>query len=251
MARKHSELLTDDAYARLREMILSNVLHPGQKLVDRDLAEQLGVSRTPVREALGRLAMIGLVEARTRRGFYVTQFSTEQVADLYEFRKILEVHAVKLAAQNAQPSHLLEFDRILGDLDKLNSDPIDHASAVKLDLWIHDTIARASGNLSLHQAMQNVLDKVMCFISVEIADKDSLAAAHRQHKAILHMIKEKDAEAAAKLICTHVDSALESLIRVFQARDDVRNSVLAATPSKIRASDQRTPDMETQQGGTL
>ena len=62
MATKQSELLTDDVYARLRDLILSNVLRTGQKLVDRDLAEQLGVSRTPVREALGRLAMTGLVE---------------------------------------------------------------------------------------------------------------------------------------------------------------------------------------------
>jgi DNA-binding GntR family transcriptional regulator len=250
MATKHSELLTDDVYSRLRDMIVSSILQPGQKLVDRDLAARLGVSRTPVREALGRLAMIGLVEARTRRGYYVTQFSTKQVADLYEFREMLEVQAVKLAIRNAQPSHLLEFDSMLGDLEKLTPNPIDHASAVKLDLRIHELIARASGNHSLHQAMLNVLDKVMCFISVEIADKDALAAAHRQHQAILSKIKEKDAEAAAELISSHVESALESLIEVFRARDEIRNAVLAATPLKKGESDQRAADIETQLGGT-
>jgi DNA-binding GntR family transcriptional regulator len=252
MATKHPELLVDDVYARLRDLILSNVLRAGQKLVDRDLAEQLGVSRTPVREALGRLAMMGLVEARTRRGYYVTQFSAKQVFDLYEFRKMLEVHAAKLAAQNAQPSHLREFDRILVDSEKLTSDPTNHAKAVKLDLEIHELIARASGNDSLHQAIQNLLDKVMCFIWVDdvTVDMATLAAAHRQHQVLLHMIREKDAERAAEVIHTHIDNAQERLARVFQAREDLRNVVLAATPPKGGGSDRRALDVETQLGGT-
>ncbi len=236
MATKRSELLVDDVYGRLRDLIFSNALRAGQKLVDRDLAEQLGVSRTPVREALGRLAMTGLVESRSRRGYYVSTFSAEQVVDLYEFRKILEVHAVQLATKNATPSHLQEFDRILEDLKKLTSDLTDHADAVKLDMEIHELIARASGNASLHQVMQNVLDTVMWLVSVEISDKDALAAAHRQHQAILHMIKKKDSEGAAALIRTHVESAQENLVKVLQARDKIRNAVLMAAPSKRRAS---------------
>ncbi len=178
------------------------------------------------------MTMTGLVESRSRRGYYVSTFSAEQVVDPYEFRKILEVHAVQLATKNATPSHLQELDRILEDLKKLTSDLTDHADAVKLDMEIHELIARASGNASLHQAMQSVLDKVMCFISVEISNKDALAAAHSQHQALLHMIKEKDAEGAAELIRMHVDSAQESLVKVLQARDDIRSAVLAATPSK-------------------
>jgi DNA-binding GntR family transcriptional regulator len=253
MATERSELLIDEVYARLRDLILSNVLRAGQKLVDRDLAEQLGVSRTPVREALGRLAMTGLVEARTRRGYYVSTFSAEEVSDLYEFRKMLEVHAARLAAQNAQPSHLRELDRILGDSEKLASDPTNHAKAVKLDLEIHELIARASGNASLHKAIHNLLDKVMCFIWVDDVTVDvvTLAAAHRQHQALLHMIKEKDAEGAAVLIRTHIDGAQERLEKVFQARDDLRDAVLSAAPPKRRSLDQRVLDVKTQQGGTL
>jgi len=252
MATKQSELLTDDVYARLRDLILSNVLRTGQKLVDRDLAEQLGVSRTPVREALGRLAMTGLVEARTRRGYYVSKISAKQVTDLYEFRKMLEVHAVKMAAQNAQPSHLREFDRILGESKKLTFDPTNHAKAVKLDWEIHELIARASGNESLHQAVQNLLDKIMCFIWVDdvTVDTVTLKAAHRQHQALIQMIKKKNAERAAEIIHTHIDNAQERLTKVFQARDDLRSAVLAGTPSKRGAPNQGVPDAEIQLGGT-
>jgi len=138
MTASKPEPLIDSVYARLRDLILSNVFRAGQKLVDRDLAEQLGVSRTPVREALGRLAMMGLVEARSRRGYYVTQYTAKQMTDLYEFRKILEVNAARLAAENAEPSHLREFERILIESEKLAANPTNHAKTVKLDLEIHD-----------------------------------------------------------------------------------------------------------------
>lgn len=248
MATKQPELVTDEVCSHLRDMILNNVLPAGQKLVDRDLAEQLGVSRTPVRDALGRLAVMGLVENRIRRGYYVRKFSTKQVSDLYDFRKMLEVHAVKLAVQNALPSHLHEFDRILVDLETLTSDPADHTKAVKLDLEIHKLIARASGNESLHMAMQNVLDKVTCFIWVETAENDALGAAHREHRALLRLIKEKDVERAAELVGMHVESAKKSLVKVFEARDTLRNAVLAATPSNRRTSQRRESDIEIKRG---
>jgi DNA-binding GntR family transcriptional regulator len=95
-----SKPLTDDAYVRVRDLIVSGGLRPGQKLVDRDLADQLSVSRTPIREALARLAMMGLVEARSRRGYYVAQFQAKQMSELYEFRKILEVAAAGLAGED-------------------------------------------------------------------------------------------------------------------------------------------------------
>ena len=227
MATKRSELLIDEVYGRLRNLIASNALRAGQKLVAREMAEQLGVSRTPVREALGRLAMTGLVEARSRRGYYVSTFSAEQVADLYDYRKMLEVHAVELATKNALPSHLDEFDSILADLEKLSSDPKDHAKAVRLDLEIHELIARASGNAVLHQAIQAVLDKVMCFIWVETSNREALAAAHRQHRALLQVIKKKDAKGAAALIRDHVDRAKDSLVKVLQARDNLQDSILS------------------------
>ena len=237
MATKNSELLINNAYARLRDMILSNTLRAGQKLVDRDLAEQLGVSRTPVREALGRLAMMGLVEQRSRRGYYVREYTAEQMSDLYEFRIMLEVHAAKLSAQNAQPSHLREFDRILADSEKLASDPTSYANMVKLDLELHELIARASGNASLQKAIHNLLDKGGCFIWVDwvdesTADPVTIAAAHAEHRALIHMIKEKNAEGAAEVIAAHIEHARAGLEKLFQAREDLRIAVLAGAPTK-------------------
>ena len=123
---------------------------------------------------------------------------------------------------------------------------------MKLDWEIHELIARASGNDSLHQAVQNLLDKIMCFIWVDdvTVDTVTLKAAHRQHQALIRMIKKKNGERAAEIIGAHIDNAQERLTKVFQARDHLRSAILAVNPRRNGASDQGVPDQETQLGGT-
>ena len=214
-------------------MILLNELRAGQKLFDRDLAEELGVSRTPVREALGRLAMMGLVEARSRRGYFVPQYSPDEVSELYEFRKILEVSAARLAAQHARPEHVAEFDRILAQLDGMSPDPSNYAKIVELDLKIHRFIGEASCNSLLCQAIHNLMDRVMCFLWVDWADPggntpESITASNLEHKRLITMIKEHDADGAAELLGNHIDEARNVMARLLKAREELRSAVLAA-----------------------
>jgi DNA-binding GntR family transcriptional regulator len=237
MAVDKQEPLIDSVYARLRDLILSNVLRSGQKLVDRDLAEQLGVSRTPVREALGRLAMMGLVEARSRRGYYVRQYSADEVIDLYEFRKILEVNAARLAAEKLRPEHVREFDRILGDMENMGSSTSNRAQAVELDLEIHLLIAKASGNDELFKAIKNLMDKVMCFIWVDWLDPSSanpetIAAANREHEELIVSIKNRDADRAAEQLGAHIDHARSVMTNLLRTREEFRNAVLAGVGSR-------------------
>ena len=234
MAAEKPEPLIDSVYSQLRDLILSNALRAGQKLVDRDLAEQLGVSRTPVREALGRLAMMGLVEARSRRGYYVKQYTAEEMTDLYEFRKILEVSAARLAAENADSDQMKSFERILVEARSLATSPESHARTVELDLEIHDLIARASGNDSLYRSIQNLMDKVMCFIWVDWVDSTaaasvSIAAAHKEHEQLIEKILARDADGAAEFMDKHIENAREGLDGMLRARDSLRSVVLAGT----------------------
>jgi len=238
---KSPDRLIDSVYARLRDKILLNELRAGQKLFDRDLAEELGVSRTPVREALGQLAMMGLVEARSRRGYYVAQYSPEEVAELYEFRKILEVSAARLAAQNARPEHIVKFDRILAELDDMSPKYTNYAKIVELDLKIHRFIGEASCNSLLSQAIHNLMDRVMCFLWVDWADPagtspESIIAQNLEHKELITMIKEHDAEGAAKLLGNHIDNSSNVMASLLNAREALRNAVLAANESGEPAS---------------
>ena len=230
----NTNLLIDDVYARLREMILANQLRAGEKLVDRDLAALMGVSRTPVRHALGRLAMTGLVEARRRRGYYVARYTPEQMSDLYEFRRILEVNSASLAARNATPEHMLEFRSVLGVLERFIESPENRVRLVELDLQVHELIARASGNASLYEASRMLMDKLRCFIWVDwlsaasVTDPVSLAAAHRDHCALIGRILERDAEGAARLMGAHIDKAREGLTTMLKERAAIRDVVALA-----------------------
>lgn len=237
MASNKPEPLIDSVYSRIRDLILSNVLRAGQKLVDRDLADQLGVSRTPVREALGRLAMMGLVEARSRRGYYVRQYSADEVSDLYEFRKILEVSAARLAAQNLQPEQEREFDRILKEMASLESSSGNRSRSVELDLEIHNLVGKASGNSELQKAIQNLMDKVMCFIWVDwvdpsSADPETIAAANREHTELIISIKNRDADAAARTLGAHIDNARDVMTNLLRSREEYRDAVLAGVSSR-------------------
>jgi len=232
-----SEPLIDSVYSRLRDLILSNVLRAGQKLVDRDLADQLGVSRTPVREALGRLAMMGLVEARSRRGYYVRQYSADEVSDLYEFRKILEVSAARLAAENLQPDHEREFDRMLQELASQATTPTNHAGSVELDIEIHNMIATASGNTELQRAIENLMDKVMCFIWVDwvdpaTADPETIAAANKEHADLIISIKERNTDEAARKLGAHIDNARDVMTQLLRSREEYRDAVLAGVSAR-------------------
>jgi DNA-binding GntR family transcriptional regulator len=241
-------LLVDAVYARLRHMIVTSALPAGQKLVERDLAEQLGVSRTPVREALGLLAASGLVETRARRGYHVPTLSAGRVSDLYEFRKTLEVDAARLAAARATPSDLTEIDALLLDVDGLAPEVENHARAVRLDMRLHALIARASGNMHLHQAICGVLDKVMCFLSVEIGDRPSLSLARDQHIDLLRAIARRDAAEAAAIVGFHIEAARDSLIRTLKAREDLQSLILSDGDSWGRDAAGQEPDREIQQG---
>ncbi len=241
-------LLVDAVYVRLRDMIVTNALQAGQKLVERDLAEQLGVSRTPIRGALGLLAASGLVEGRIRRGYHVSRLSVGQVSDLYEFRKTLEVNAARLAADRADTSHIVEIETLLLEVDSLAPELENHARAVQVDMRLHELIARASGNILLHRAVCGVLDKVMRFISVEIGDRESLAAAQSQHRALLLAIAERDAAGAAELVGIHIEAARNSLLKTLKAREDLQRAVLVNGLSKGRNATEREPETGIQQG---
>ena len=166
------------------------------------------------------------------------------MTDLYEFRKILEVNAAKLAAQNAEPAHIRKFENILIKSEELAANPTNKTKTVELDLEIHNLVARASGNVSLYQAIHNLMDKVMCFIWVDwvdasVADPVSIAAAHREHQGLIERIIAKDADGAAGHLGAHIDNARDGLAAMLKARDDLRNVVLAGVASDAGLQENR------------
>ncbi len=232
--------ISESVYASLKERILSsNHLKPGQKLLDRDLAKELGVSRTPVREALSRLEQEGLVHNRAGKGYFVGEMDAKQVADLYDLREILEAQAIRLAAERATSSDLGELTEVLATLtevlatlDEYRDNPAKRGEEIKVGLRVHEIIARASGNAFLHDTLVRLLDRMQFFIWIEMLYEDPKAAelTRREHTAFLALIREGQADQAEALVRAHIRTAKEHILKILKARE-VFYQQASATPA--------------------
>ncbi len=211
----------DGTYRALKQMIISNELGPGQRLLDRELADKLGVSRTPVREALRRLEQDGLIISRTGRRWFVANLDTKRAADLYDLREVLEVHAVHLSAEHATPEDFAELSGVLQTLEKYREDSEKRSEEIRFGLHVHEIIARASGNAVLHETLIRLLDRMLPFIWMEMLyeDPEAMEATRREHAMLLTLIREKRVDEAEAVIRTHIQTARDHMLRILSARE--------------------------------
>jgi DNA-binding GntR family transcriptional regulator len=203
----------------LRELIATGALAPGARLDERALAEQLGVSRTPLREAIAKLAKEGLVEQRPYRGNFVRTFTPRQVSDLYETRMVLEGLAARRAVANLTDEGLAELTEIL--------DAIQHALEVgdlaafsTSDERFHSTIARLSGNETVIESLERLRAQVQLIRVTANQDPDLVERTARERPAILEALRDRDGDRAARLMEEHIDGVRRNVLRRLDAALD-------------------------------
>lgn len=198
---KLSRQVADHLHGRIRE----GALRSGSVLRETELAAELGVSRTPVREALRLLAADGLVEVRANRSAVVRSLDSAQLRHLFQVREALETLAVELAAPRLTPE---DFER-LDALGHAAADPSRRAAARRFDVELHQTIARRSGNPFLAAEIERLHDLVE-LVRDQVGDRlNALAVAHRQHRKILDALRRRDSPAARKAMAEHLRSTRE------------------------------------------
>jgi DNA-binding GntR family transcriptional regulator len=196
-------------YEVLHDAILSGRLRIGQSLPERELAASLGVSRTPLREALVKLEQEGLVEIRPYKDVVVSGISRQQFFDIMELRGVLEAHAARLAAEKMPPP---EVERLQALFDQLQPriDSGDIAACITLNDEFHATVARWSGNAELERLITTYEDRENQFIRTfgrepRFAD---MLQSYREHCKIMAALSSRDAEQASALMLAHMrDSA--------------------------------------------
>ena len=210
-----------DVYGAIKDMVLTGQFKPGHKLSDQDLAADLGVSRTPVRHTLNRLAQEGLLEESRGKGYHVADLDAQQVSDLYALREVLEAHAIRLAVERATRSDLKELAGILATLEKLKDDPSNRGEEIRIGLKIHEVIARASGDAFLHETLVRLLNRMHFFIWMDTLNEDPQAAGltRREHSDLLEFIRTGNADDAEALVRTHIRSAKQGILKILSARD--------------------------------
>jgi DNA-binding GntR family transcriptional regulator len=199
----------DRAYYAIRELIVTLELPPGAVVREPELTERLGIGRTPVREALRRLAQERLVEVFPRRGMFVTKVDVRDLARLCEVRLALEPEAARLAAERATQADLVELRAVLRELDgRPRRDP---RALIDLDERIHRAIYHASHNPYLAETLEEYYVHALRIWMVALARTD-IGAAVGGHHAVLDAVVRGDGARAARLMREHVES-FETAVR--------------------------------------
>jgi DNA-binding GntR family transcriptional regulator len=194
--------LRQAVYDALIELIISGSLKPGQHLVEAELAEHLGVSRQPVREALQRLQTAGWVDLRPAQGAFVHSPTEEEAAQLLGVRAVLETYSAQLAAKNAKPEDVERLWELQRDgVDALADDDVERLVAANTAL--HDFVTSVAGNAVLAELTGQVGQKVRWYYT-PIA-KPRGKEAWNEHSRLIKAIAEGDADRAGEIMRRHTE----------------------------------------------
>jgi DNA-binding GntR family transcriptional regulator len=194
-------LVRNEVYEHLKLEILSGNLEAGTRLAEIPLSERLGVSRTPVREAVQRLLQDGLVLVEAGKGAKVRGISSAEIEEIYAVREVLDGLAARLAAENRKTADLKAMNAALSVLE--NAVPHDYATQVSADLEFHRSVAAASGNSTLEQTLAALAQQV-ARVKLLTREYNQNHVTHAAHHTILTAIEHKDPEAAELAAREHV-----------------------------------------------
>lgn len=201
--RKAFQLLGDLAYTELRKSINERKLQPGERLREVELAERLGVSRTPVREAIKRLEAEGLIQFAPLRGFVVAELSRRQVMELYAMREVLEGAAAGFAAEQASPVEI----KLLGELFAHLKSATTPDEAVTATRRLHQLICEAAHNEYLTKGMNALQDALALLAPNTYVSPGRLEASIRENQKIVRAIAARDVTAAEQAAREHIRAA--------------------------------------------
>ncbi|WFD10128.1 GntR family transcriptional regulator [Tepidibacter hydrothermalis] len=203
--------LRDIVFEYLRESILKGKLEPAQRLMEVQLAEQLGVSRTPVREAIRKLELEGLVVMLPRKGAYVADVSLKDIIEVLEIRGALEGLAASVAAERMTDEHLEKLELISYQFKKsLENGDID--MMVQKDIELHDLIFNSTNNQKLIQINNSLREQVYRFRVTYISDHDTSKNLVKEHEEIIEAIYNRNSKNAMQRATTHIENAQNFII---------------------------------------
>jgi DNA-binding GntR family transcriptional regulator len=207
--------LVENTSLFLKNQILNFKLLPGVKISDKEIAQLLGISRSPVREALIHLAEQGLVESRYNRGFTVKAFSIKEVGDLYTLRAALENLAVQLTTKNMDEDKLQTLKDVLNSYPKIlhNNDLIAFNNA---DQKFHELIAVYSDNWPLSQNLKNLQGQVRLIRRYEYLRATSFQETYNEHSEILQYMSEAKSSKAQRAMSAHILRSMRVIINILK-----------------------------------
>ena len=211
--------LRDVVFNTLRRAILRGELKPGERLMEIQLANKLGVSRTPIREAIRKLELEGLVLMIPRKGAEVAEITEKNLRDVLEVRCALEELAVQLACDRIDEEGIRELhaaaDRFRGRLD---SDDITRIA--EADEAFHDVIFKATGNDRLIQLLNNLREQMYRYRIEYLKKKECYPQLLEEHATIIRSIEEHDKDSATRITGQHINNQVDTVVGTLKHRDE-------------------------------
>ncbi len=199
------ELLADRAYADLRDRIVTLRIAPGAPIDEDVLGGELGIGRTPVREAIKRLALENLVTVFPRRGTFASDINITDLADISDVRMQLEGHAAYRAAQRLTPALRAELDGLLAELDGSRGSD-DTRALMALDTRVHRFVHRAAGNPYLEESLGRYFNLSLRIWYLVLDRLPHLLTRVHEHDDLLRAIADGDPERARAIITEHIET---------------------------------------------
>lgn len=209
--------LRDVVFNTLRQAILRGEIKPGERLMEIQLANKLGVSRTPIREAIRKLELEGLVLMIPRRGAEVAEITEKSLRDVLEVRGALEELAVKLACQKITDEQIQELRMAEKEFEMALSSG-DVTVYAEADVKFHDVIYRATDNQRLIQLLFNLREQMYRFRVEYLKREEAHGNLLIEHRRIIETIANRDMDAAVDAVCQHIDNQVSAVIDTIQMK---------------------------------
>lgn len=213
--------LRDVVFNTLRKSILTGQLKPGERLMEVHLANRLGVSRTPIREAIRKLELEGLVIMIPRRGAEVARITEKSLSDVLEVRRALDVLSVELACDRISQEDIERLFEACREFEKATRGE-DAAVTAQADVALHDIIVEATGNLRLKQLVNNLSEQMYRYRFMYISEETGHDKLIEEHREIYESIVARDKERASSAARIHIDNQEKSIIRQIRLENESR-----------------------------
>lgn len=204
--------LVNQIYSILKERIVNLELKLGQKIDIKKLAEELGVSQTPIRDVLNRLAKDGLVTLIPRRGYYVTELSAKRMEEIYDLRKIFECYALESAIESINSNKLRELKQTAERLQNEANESKKRAKFNESDRQLHLLIVQSSPNERLHKMYFQIYD----FVKISQRMNPEFERSLSEHILLLEAILGKNLTKAKEILRMHIDNARDDGIKALK-----------------------------------
>ena len=207
--------LRDVVFNTLRQAILRGELKPGERLMEIQLANKLGVSRTPIREAIRKLELEGLVVMIPRKGAEVAEITEKNMLDVLEVRRALEELAVKLACERITEEEIQELKDAADAFQKILSEK-DITKIAEADEAFHDVIFKSTGNDRLIQLLNSLREQMYRYRLEYLKREEYHPQLLEEHQQIIDRITRKDQSEAAELIDRHIGNQVDVMLEMIR-----------------------------------